>query len=365
MTVGSFALVVVILMISLAMIQGIEDTLISAGAPDRLFVISKNATTENKSQLSAIDRREVVLLSEIKIDSRGRPVASAEVVKTTYAEGLPGGRIQVNFRGVDFDRALDVHYEFNLINGRLPEPLMWNEVVVGKSIFDGMGSAIGDEFMANQHKWKIVGVFRDAGSPFESEIWTSRNNINFGFGVKEISSIWMVAKEPRLVSQLVEKLNNDRNTFIYAMSEKAYFAEGMNSVEGYLALAWFITIVLSIGAIFSAMNTMYASLADRTGELGALRAIGFQASSVEFATLLETLLMACLGFLVAIIIVLLLQGIPFTAPIVGLGYVSFKLSLTPTLAVIGFLFSIIMGVTGGWVPVRNATTIPIIEALNL
>lgn len=186
----------------------------------------------------------------------------------------------------------------------------------------------------------------------------------FGFDAQEISSIWMVLKDPKLVSTLIERLNNDRLTFVHAVAETEYFAEGMNSVDGYVALAWFIAIVLSIGAILSAMNTMYASLADRTGELGALRAIGFQAGSVRLATLLETLIMAFLGFVVATVIVLFLQSFPFIAPIVGLGYISFKLSLTPMLVIIGFLFSIIMGGIGGWIPVSSATRIPIIEALN-
>ncbi len=364
MTVGSFALVVVVLMVSLAMLHGIQETLISAGSPDRVFVLSKNATTENKSQLPTMAKQAVVLHPEIKLDSDGRPVTSEEVVKTTYIEGLHGGRVQVNFRGVDFKKAQEVHYQFELVNGRLPDPILGNEVLVGKSIFESTQAAIGDHFIANQQEWKILGVFEDDGSPFESEIWTSRSNMIFGFDAQEISSIWMVLKDPNFVSTLIERLNNDRQTFVHAVAETEYFAEGMNSVDGYVALAWFIAVVLSIGAIFSAMNTMYASLADRTGELGALRAIGFQAGSVRWATLLETLIMAFLGFVVATVIIFFLQGFPFIAPIVGLGYISFKLSLTPMLVIIGFLFSIIMGGIGGWIPVNNATRIPIIEALN-
>jgi len=364
MTVASFGLVVVVLIALLSMVQGVNETLISAGAPDRLFVINKNATTENQSRLSVKDVQTVGLYPEIKLDASGHPVTSTESVKTTYAEGMAGDRIQVNFRGVDLEKARKVHDQLELTEGRFFDPSMGDEVIVGRSIFDGMGADIGDHFTANRRKWRIVGVFKDGGSPFESEVWTSRKNMALGFNLHEISSVWMLVNDPDQMPQLIQKLNEDRNMFVYAMSEKQYFAQGTSAARGFQALTWFIAIVLSVGAIFSAMNTMYASIADRAGELGALRAIGFQAASVRWATLIETLVMALLGWVLATFVVFLLQGTTFRTPLVGLGYVTFKLTITPLLIFIGFIFSLIMGVVGGWVPARYATKIPIIEALN-
>jgi len=364
MTVASFALVVIVLLALLAMVQGVNETLISAGAPDRLFVLNRNATTENQSRISPKDASSVGLFPEIKLDANGNPITSDEVVKTNYTEDRQGNRTQVNFRGIDLQQARKVHYQMNLIEGRFFNPAMSDEVILGKSVYDGMGAHIGDTFTANQRTWRIVGVFEDDGSPFESEIWTSRNNMALGFNIYEISSIWMVVKNPDLMSSLIDKINADRNIFVYAISEKQYFEQGTAAAQSFQALTWFIALILSIGAVFSAMNTMYASLADRESELGVLRAIGFQASAVRWSALLETLIMAVLGCGVATILVIFFQGTTFRTPLTGLGNVTFRLTITPQLIITGFIFSLVMGIIGGWVPARQATKIPIIEAIN-
>lgn len=363
-TVASFALVVLVLLALLAMVQGVDETLISAGAEDRLFVLNMNATTENQSRIEPGDIPTLELYPELKLSANGQPVTSAEMVKTSYIETMGGERIQVNFRGVDLQRARDVHYQMSLREGRLFEGAAFNEVIVGETIFESMGAHLGDVFMANRKQWRIVGVFRDNGSPFESEVWTSTVNMASGFDLYEFSSVWMVITDPRQMSTLIEKLNSDPKLFVYAISEKQYFAQGTAAAKGFKALSWFIAFFLSIGATFSAMNTMYASLADRTGEIGALRAIGFPASAVRWATLLETLIMALLGWLAASIFVYFLQGITFRTPLTGLGYVSFQLTITPLLILTGFIFSVAMGIVGGWIPARNATRMSIINALN-
>ncbi|SMO49143.1 ABC transporter permease [Fodinibius sediminis] len=363
-TVASFALVVLVLLALLAMVQGVNATLISAGADNRLFVLNRNATTENQSRIDTGDVSTIGLYPELKLNADGRPVTSAEMVKTSYVETLSGERIQVNFRGVDLEKARSVHYHMTLVAGRFFDASAYNEVILGETIFEGMGAHIGDVFTANRQIWRVVGVFRDNGSPFESEVWTSTGNMASAFDLYEFSSVWMVINSPRAMPALVEKLNSDPKLFVYAISEKQYFAQGTTAAQGFKALTWFIAFILSIGATFSAMNTMYASLADRTGEIGALRAIGFPASAVRWATLLETLIMAVLGWLLATIFVYVLQGTTFRTPLTGLGYVSFKLTITPFLIITGFLFSLAMGLIGGWIPARHATRMPIIEALN-
>lgn len=364
MTIGSFTLVVVVLLALLAMVQGVNETLISAGAEDRLFVLNKNATTENQSRINAGDLPALGLFPEIKLNALGYPLTSPEMVKTTYAETQSGLRTQVNFRGVDLDKARSVHYQLKLTEGRFFDPSMGNEVILGKTVFDGMDVHVGDRFTANRETWQIVGVFSDNGSPFESEIWTSHGNMALGFNLYEFSSVWMVVNHPSQTATLVNKLNSDPTLFVYATSEKQYFAQGTTAALGFQALTWLIAFVLSIGAIFSAMNTMYASLADRAGELGALRAIGYQVSAVRWTALLETLAMAIIGWAIASLLVLFAEGTTFRTPLTGLGNVTFKLTITPMLILIGFAFSLLMGVLGGWVPARQATKISIIEALN-
>lgn len=363
-TIASFTLVVLVLIALLAMVQGVNATLITAGTDDRLFVLNRNATTENQSRIDPGGISPIGLYPEIKLNADGHPVTSSEMVKTSYVETISGERIQVNFRGMDLQDARSVHYQMTLTGGRYFDATAFNEVILGETIYKGMGAHLGDVFTANRQTWRVVGVFSDNGSPFESEVWTSAGNMASAFDLYDFSSVWIVINDPREMPSLIEKLNSDSKLFVYAISEKQYFAQGTAAAQGFKALTWFIVFILSIGAIFSAMNTMYASIADRTGEIGALRAIGFPASAVRWATLLETLTMALLGWLVASIIVYFLQGTTFRTPLTGLGYVSFQLTITPLLIVTGFIFSMVMGIVGGWIPARNATRMSIIDALN-
>lgn len=364
MTIGAFALVVLVLIALLAMVEGVNRTLISAGSPDRMFVIDQNATNENQSRISAADVRAVELYGEVKTDAQAQPYASEEVVKTSYLE-LPGEeRLQINFRGLDPGPAQKVHYQMQLMDGRFFDPDAINEVMLGKSIYESTQLDVGERFIANQVVWTVVGVFSDNGSPFESEIWTSRNNMAIGFDRTSVSSVWMVVRNPSQIEDFVEQINEDPTLFLYATTESDYFAQGTQAAQSFQLLTWFIALVMSIGAIFSAMNTMYASVADRTGELGMMRAIGFQARSVRLATQIEALLMALIGGLLACAIAFLFQGMTFRTPLTGLGYVTFRLTLTPFVFVTGLLFSLVMGTVGGWIPARHSVQIPIVEAIN-
>ncbi len=163
---------------------------------------------------------------------------------------------------------------------------------------------------------------------------------------------------------MVRSLNNNPSLSVFAISEQDYFKQGTTASRGFLALTWFITIMMSIGAIFSAMNTMFASLSDRAGELAALRAIGFQVRSIRLATLIESSVMSVTGGIIASLISISLNGIMFRTLMTGLGYVTFQITVTPFLITTGLLFATFMGVLGGWIPARHATRIPIIEALN-
>ena len=363
-TIISFTLVVLALISLLAMIEGVNKTLISSGAPDRMFIINKNATNENQSRLSQLDIQIIGTYNQIKLDDNAYPVMSNETVKTSYVENEAGVRFQTNFRGVDLNNALKVHYQLMLVQGRFFRPESRDEVIVGKEVFSALNADLGDQITTPVGKFTIIGVFEDNGSPFESEVWTNVTNLGLIFDRPEVTSIWALIKNPDLMSSFVDQLNHQKMLNVYATSEQDYFKQGTTAAQGFQILTWFIAVVMSVGAIFSAMNTMYASIADRADELAIMRALGFRSRSVRLATLIESLIMALSGGILASLIALLFQGITFRTPLTGLGYVTFEVTLTPELIITGILFSIFMGIMGGWLPSRRATHLSIIEALN-
>jgi putative ABC transport system permease protein len=363
-TIISFTLVVLALISLLAMIEGVNQTLISSGAPDRMFIINKNATNENQSRLSQLDIQIIGTYNQIKLDDNANPIMSNETVKTSYVENEAGVRFQTNFRGVDLNNALKVHYQLKLVQGRFFRPESRDELIVGKEVFSALNADLGDQISTPVGKFTIIGVFEDNGSPFESEVWTSRTNLGLIFDRPEVTSIWALISNPDLMSSFVDQLNHQKMLSVYATSEKDYFKQGTTAAQGFQILTWFIAVIMSIGAVFSAMNTMYASIADRADELAIMRALGFRSRSVRFAMLIESLIMALTGGILATLVALLFQGITFRTPLTGLGYVTFEVTLTPGLIITGILFSIFMGIMGGWLPSRRATHLSIIEALN-
>ena len=363
LTVGSFTLVVLVLIGLLSMVRGIDQTLVGSGEPDRFFVISKNVTAENQSQLSEVDARAVGDFAGVKLDAEANALTSFELVTTAYASGPSGQQVQLNIRGVDLAQALQVHEQLRLVTGRYFDPTAEEEVIVGRGAQEALGLRLGETFVTKRRTLRVTGIFRDAGSPFESEVWTSRENMAMVFGRDYISSVWALVRDPALTRTTVAELNAAQALSVYALTEEDYFAQGAGTAQALQALAWFVAVLMAIGAVFSAMNTMYASVSDRSRELGTMRALGYAPKAVRRALLLEALILALTGGLLACLLAQLLDGLTFRTIVPGIGFVSFQFAVTPGLLLTGLIISLVMGLVGGYAPARRATRMSIIEAL--
>lgn len=364
LTVGSFALVIFSLVILLAMVEGVNEMLIASGSSDRMLAFNENVTSENHSQMLPGDVLAIRNLPAVKRTPEGRPYTSAEVVKTAYATSPRGDRIQTNFRGVSPTAAALVHNELHLVAGRFFSPSAEDEVIVGVQMHAALGTRLGDRFEAQHASWRIVGVFEDGGSTAESEIWTTAQNVAQAYNKQSISSVWLRVSDPSRIDESVQQINEDPLLAAYATTEQAHYAQGFAAARGLQVLAWLIAGIMAAGAVFSAMNTMYASIADRAGELAALRAIGFQTRSVLLVVLTEALIVALVGGLIACFAGWLLDGLTIRTLIPGLGMIGFKVSISLQLLAIAMAFSALLGVIGGWIPGRYAIKMHIVQALN-
>lgn len=364
LTVSSFVLVILTLIALLATVKGIEATLIETGNPTRLVIINKNASFETQSKMTESDGTIIGAFTEIKLSPDAKPLTSFEVLTTTFADSLDGQQVQVNLRGLDMPQALAVRDEIKLIAGKMFASDSADEVVLGRGIADGMGVSPGDFIIMKQSKWKVAGVFTDNGSPCESEIWTSRTNVELTFKKTYLSSVWVKVRDTSQAKIFSQKLNDDKTVSIYALTEQEYYSRGAETANNLKILTWFVAVIMSVAAISSAMNTMYASVADRSKELGTIRAIGFQDSAVLQAVVLEAVIQSVFGGLVASLVALLLNGVAFKMEVVSFGIIVFRLNMTLDVITIGLVFSLILGLAGGWLPARNATRENIIDALK-
>ncbi len=364
LTLSAFGLVVFSLLMLLSMVEGVNDMLISSGAPDRVIAFNANVTSENHSQLSPRDVRAVGDHEAVKLTAEGVPYASAEVVKTAYAISPRGDRVQANFRGVDLRQAQLVHNRLRLIAGRFFNPDVEDEVILGRKVRDAMGTTLGDRFEAQRASWRVVGVFEDGGSMVESEIWTSAGNVILAYNKSSVSSVWIRVNDPDQTARVVRQLNDDARLSVYATTEKDLYAQGFAAARGLQALAWVVAVIMAIGAVFSAMNTIFASVADRAGELAAMRAIGFQGRSVRMSLMIEAQVIAFSGGLLACLMGWALDGVTVRTLLPGMGVIGFQFKVSFQLLGIAAAFSLVLGLLGGWFPARHAVRRNIVQALN-
>lgn len=366
MTIGAFALVIVALLLLMAMVQGIDRSLVTKGAGNRIFVISGDATTENQSRLSPQEADILGTTKNIKLKPDGDPMISSETVGSQYVSGPGGQNILINFRGVDLSDALQVHSGIRIVSGRFFDVKADNEVIIGRGVAQALDLKAGQTLheATGNRSWIVTGIFSDNGSPFESEIWTTRLNMAINIDRNYLSSVWAVVADPKTIPDLLKRLNSQTSPSIYAMTEEQYFEAGAGTAKALQVLAWFVTVLMAIGAIFSALNTMYASVSNRIQEFGTMRAIGFGLSSVTVAILIEAEIMAFSGGILACLFALLFNGYTFSTLVVGLGIISFQLVVSPVLLLSGLALALLLGFIGGIVPARYALHMPVVESLK-
>lgn len=366
MTIGAFALVIVALLMLMAMVQGIDRSLVTKGAGNRIFVISGDATTENQSRLDPDEADILGTTQGIKLKPDGDPMISMETVGSQYVSGPGGQNILINFRGVDLSNALQVHNGIRIVSGRFFNDKADDEIIIGRGVAQALDLKAGQTLheATGGRSWIVAGIFSDNGSPFESEIWTSRLNMAINIDRNYLSSVWAVISNPQEIPALIQKLNRQVSPSIYATTEEQYFEVGAGTARALQVLAWFVTALMALGAIFSALNTMYASVSSRIQELGTMRAIGFGLPSVTAAILLEAEIMALSGGLLACAVALLFNGSTFSTLVLGLGIVSFQLIVSPMLILMGLALALLLGFIGGTIPARYAMRIPVVDSLK-
>lgn len=162
-----------------------------------------------------------------------------------------------------------------------------------------------------------------------------------------------------------ESVDEDRRLKLDAVSEKAYFTELTKSGDPIRILGNLITLILTVSAIFAAMNTMYAAVSRRTKEIGTLRAIGFRRREILASFQGESILLCGLGGVIGAFLALFANGIQTgTTSFQTFSDVSFAFTITPVLILEGVAFSLVMGLLGGFLPAYKASRIPVAEAMK-
>ena len=361
------ALVVFVFSAVLMMANGVQKTLRSTGSDDNVIVVRKAAMSEIMSILDREAAGIIVNLPYVARFSDGRPMSSKEVVVIINLNKLGGeGISNVTVRGVE-EAALQLRPQVRIVEGRM---FQWGarEVIAGAGITGRFaGAQIGEKVKFGGDVWTVVGVFDSDGSGFDSELWGDLNQIADAFKRSSLSTVTLRLKNPDDFADVVSSFETDNRLQYFAPKrEKKFFEEQSEMMAAFIRiLGIFITIIFSAGAMIGAMITMYGAVANRTVEIGTLRALGFYRRSILLAFLLESLFLSLGGGLVGLAIASLLQF--FTISTLNFGSFSelaFSFALSPSIVAISLGFSLLMGLVGGFLPAVGAARLNIIQALR-
>lgn len=374
MTALGIALTVTTAIFLMALVAGLDRAFVSSGSPLDVLVLRKGSESELTGGFDASLFPTLKTLPGIAKDSKGEPMASAEwnvVIVLPRKDGT--GEVNVTVRGMMPD-GLEMR-ELPGPNGKPRVALAegrWfqtgqREVVVSKSIRERFAHAnLGDTMEFGKGSWKVVGVFDAGGSAYESEVWGDVNQMASDFDRQgAYSSAYLRAQDPIAAEALTRRVADDQRLKLDGMLETDYYAKQTKSGTPIKVIGWVVGIIMAVGSIFAAMNTMYAAVAYRGREIATLRVIGFSRPAILTSFVLESLLLALLGAVVGILLMLPFNGMQTgTSNQVTFSEVVFALRITWVVAGYAVLFALVMGFVGGLAPAWHAARQNILNALR-
>jgi len=366
MTALGVAFVVGVFIATLALANGFKMALVKTGSPDNVIVLRKGADSELASGISRDNAAIIGALPEIASGSDGAPLASPEVFVPMSLQAASGSGAQlVVTRGVTM-RAFEVRRNVHLTEGRMFAPGR-DEVIIGASIAPSLGhSAVGDTIRFGGRGWLVTGHFSAGGSAFESEIWGQNEQLMPVLRGEFFQVVVVRLRDPSLFGEVRQKVENDPRLQVDAHRESEFYASQsavLRTILNFLAI--FITSIMAVGAIFGAVNTMYAAVAARTPEIAVLLTLGFKPRSVLASFLAEAAFVALVGGLLGCLVALPVNGIvTSTTNWSSFSMIAFQFLVTPRILVEGVVFSLVMGVLGGYFPARRASRVPVVEAIR-
>ena len=243
-----------------------------------------------------------------------------------------------------------------------------NEIIVGKSIADKFqGVELGKQLKFGDAQWKIVGIFQASGTAVESEIWGDVEQLMPAFGRPVFSVVLFQLRDPADFESVKRRIESDpRTQSSIAKREIDYYREASQTMSLFIKiLGLVVTIIFSVGATIGAMITMYAAVANRTVEIGTLRALGFRRRNILGAFLIESIVLALIGGAAGVALASLTSLIRIsTINFSTFSELAFGFALSPGIILASLIFAIVMGILGGFLPAARAARMQIVSALR-
>ncbi len=366
LTAGGMALVVYVFATVLMLEAGLRATLVETGSYDNVLVTRRSAASEVQS---AVDRAQAMVLEtrpEIANAADGTPYVSKEVVVLITLPKRDGGnRSNVVIRGIGA-HGLDLRPAVRLKEGRMFRRGS-SEIIAGSSIAERFeGAGVGEKLRFGLRDWTVVGVFDAGGTGFDSEVWGDADQLMQAFRRSSYSAVLGKLSDPVAFESFRDAVEGDQRLTVEAKRETQFFADQSEALANFIRiLGVTLSVIFSIGAVIGAMITMYSAVANRTREIGTLRALGFQRGSIMVAFLAESLALALVGWGAGLGLASLMQFFTIsTTNWQSFSELAFSFALTPAIVLQSLAFAVVMGVVGGVLPAVRAARLNIVDALR-
>ncbi len=367
MTITGLSLVVFVFAAVLMLANGLRETLIATGSADNAILLRKSAESETLSSISRDAASIIESQPEVALGSDGKPLVTKDCMTIINMSKKGSGDMgNVTIRGIS-PAGLTLRPQIKLTEGRM-FTFGSSEMIAGKeisSLFDGAG--IGQQVKFAGRMWTIVGIFDAGKSGFASELIGDGEQLMQAFNRQAFSAMVFRLKSPDGLASLKAKVESDpRLMDLKVMSERDFYAAQSETLANFISiLGMVITIIFSFGAMIGAMITMYTAVANRTVEIGTLRALGFQRRSVLGAFLIESIFISLLSGGIGLLVATSMQLVTIsTVNFTSFTTIAFGFAITPSIAIKTMLFAIIMGFVGGFLPSVRASRLDIINALR-
>ena len=359
-TVGVF-----VAMLSLA--KGFKATLVASGSAGNVLVMRAGSASEMLGGITLDSIRIVQDAPGVAHDASG-PLVTQEVVGVVPIPLISTGTdANVQVRGVS-PNVLEIRNFVKIAQGRMFQPGL-SELIVGKNATNTYsGLKLGDSVNMGGGHWKVVGVFDAGGSSFDSEVWCDAKILSQVLqrppNIFQSATVHLTS--PAAFQQFKDSVTSDPRLTVDAVREVDYYAKQSTVMTRLITvLGGIVALIMAVGAVFGALNTMYSAVAERGREIATMRALGFSTLNVLLSFLFEALLISIVGGILGCLAVLPLNGLTTsTMNFQTFSNLAFAFKITFDLLLMGILFALVMGVLGGLLPAIRASIRPVAVALR-
>ncbi len=364
-TIIGVALVVAVFMLVQALAVGLESSSANTGVEGNLLVMRKGSTAESSSQVKLDQVRTIQYLDGVARDAAGKPLVSADVlVLINLPRRENKGEANILVRGVG-PNGKELRPQVTLVNGRWFNPGR-REAVISKRLSDRFANTgVGEKFKTGGHEMTVVGHFDAGNTAFDSEIWMDGDEARSLFDRENYSSLLIKSTDPVSATNLIRRVEGDKVLSLKVVPEMEFYRTQTKTAGPIKFLGNFLATAMSIGAVFAAMNTMYASVGARTREVGTLRVLGYRRRTILISFLIEGAFLALVGGALGALLAMPMNGLATgTLSFDNFSEVVFEFRITPLLIAKGLVFSMIVGLIGSFLPALRASRLPVIASLK-